>query len=154
MKTGIKIGILILSVSLLAAACNRTITGSYIDGTAQLAGKILDIELADTPDKQSQGLSGRESIGEGQGMLFVFNQPAKHSFWMKDMRFPIDIIWIKDGKIIDISSEVQIEPDAQTTGSLRTYSPVSEVDKVLEVKSGWALRHNLKVGDNVELKLK
>ena len=52
------------------------------------------MDLADTPEKRFQGLSGREILEEGTGMLFVFQEERQHTFWMKDMRFPLDMIWI------------------------------------------------------------
>src|SRR4030042_2564613 len=64
--------------------------------TAQINGQKIFVEIADTPEKRSQGLSGRDNLSQNQGMLFIFNQPAIPSFWMKDMNFPLDFIWINN----------------------------------------------------------
>lgn len=146
--------LLLVCLIFIAAACNRTTSGTYTDGTATIAGKILDIEVAKTAQDQALGLSGRESIGEGQGMLFVFDKSGKPGFWMKDMNFPIDIIWIKDNKVVDISADAQIEPQIKYDSDRKIYTPAVEIDKVLEVKTGWSLRHNLKIGDSVEFKFR
>ena len=69
--------------------------GTYRDDkTVQIGSHKLAAEAADTNSSRAQGLSGRPCIGSNQAMLFTFSQPGRYSFWMKDMRFPIDIIWI------------------------------------------------------------
>src|SRR3989344_7332267 len=60
----------------------------------KIAGQEVKVELALTPEEQTQGFSGRSGLGENEGMLFVFDTPGKYGFWMKDMLFPIDIIWL------------------------------------------------------------
>ena len=66
--------------------------------------KTLNIEVADTDDERMQGLSDRDSLPRGSGMLFIFEKPGVHGFWMKDMRFPIDIVWLDESyKVVDIA---------------------------------------------------
>lgn len=68
----------------------------------------LDVERVSTPAAMSQGLSGRKSLADNQGMLFVFPQEGYHSFWMKGMLFPIDIIWLdKDYKVVYVKENAQ-----------------------------------------------
>ena len=105
--------VLLMALALLAAACDNKEnqeSNMYTDGTVSLAGKTLNVEVADTSLKQAQGLSGRSGLSEDEGMLFVYNESHMGNFWMKDMIMPIDIIWINGDKVIDISSEVQPEP--------------------------------------------
>ena len=59
-----------------------------------VGGVNLLTSLSTTPDSQSKGLAIKDSLNENEGMLFIFESPQKYSFWMKDMKFPIDIIWI------------------------------------------------------------
>lgn len=150
-----KIIVLCLGISLLAAACNRQLSSTYVysDGTMKVGSKIIDIQVADTPALQEQGLSGRESIGEGQGMLFIFAESGYYSFWMKDMKFPIDIIWLRDTEIVDITYEAEPQPGIATS-HLKHYTPKRHSNRVLELKAGWANRHGLKIGDKVEYNLK
>ncbi len=157
--------ILLLGIILIAASCNQTTTTptekpddtktsySYSDGTVEIAGKILRIALADSESERVIGLSGRGSIGEGSGMLFVFEQANSQGFWMKDMKFPIDIIWIYNNQVVDITEEVPVPGDV-SEAQLPVYTPKTQIDKVLEVQSGWAQRHNVKIGDSIKINLK
>lgn len=106
----------------------------------------IEVELAKTPEQQARGLSGRTSLNENQGMLFLYDEPGTYSFWMKDMNFPIDIIWIgNDEKIVDISKDVPPE------SFLKTFQPQKPVQYVLEVNAGFADKNNIAIGDAVEL---
>ncbi len=149
---------IVFSLVFLGAACNRqpdivtpaVVKGHYSDGSLKIADKEISIEIAETQDQQSQGLSGRESIEENQGMLFIFPLPDFPVFWMKDMNFPIDIVWIKGDAVIEITKNVQPQPGVPNE-KLITYSPRKPADKVLELKAGWADRNGLKVGEKVEV---
>ncbi len=106
----------------------------------------IKVEIAATTKAQGLGLSGRQSLAENRGMLFVFDKYFKPVFWMKDMRFPLDIIWIKDNIIVDITSNIPIPRLHQP---LKQYRPKQNVNYVLEVNSGWSLRHHVNIGDKV-----
>ena len=109
------------------------------------------VELADTPDKRRRGLGGRESLATDSGMLFVFERMDKYHFWMKGLKFPLDFIWIKGDKILDILSNVLPPSGEQTDDSLPIYSSKMEIDKVLEVNGGVVERLKIKVGDTIKL---
>ena len=69
------------------------------------------VDLAVTPEERQQGLSGREHMAGNEGMLFVFDEERQLSFWMKEMRFPLDIIWIDSQcRLIGVSADVQTPP--------------------------------------------
>lgn len=106
---------------------------------------IVDIELARTSAEQKQGLSGREGLEDGQGMLFIFGEKAVKSFWMKDMNFPLDIIWLDGEKIIKISHDLPPEGSNPTN----TYSSGEAVDYVLEVPAGFCNTNKIEVGNTV-----
>lgn len=75
--------------------------------TVTIGNTTIRVEISDTEKERIQGLSGRSSLQEGSGMLFVFENPGRHGIWMKDTRFSIDIAWISDEmKIIWIEKEV------------------------------------------------
>lgn len=112
----------------------------------------INIELADTPPKRSQGLGGRDNLATNSGMLFNFPKEDKHSFWMKGMRFPLDFIWIKQMKVVDIIKNAEPPQQSQTDETLPIYVPNQPVDSMLEVNSGFVDQHGIKVGDIVELK--
>jgi len=103
------------------------------------------VEVADTVQKQAQGLSGRDSLPENQGMLFVFNQPNYYSFWMKEMKFPLDFVWIDNKQVAEITQNVQPQ-DYQPP---KTLTPKEKVDMVLEINAGEAEKLNIKVGDKI-----
>lgn len=110
-------------------------------------------EIADTPAKQSQGLSGRESLEINKGMLFVFEKPGSYGFWMNGMKFPIDIIWISGDKIIGFEKNASLAPSINS-GQAKIYYPNESVDKVLEIKAGGADNFGIKIGDSIEVLIK
>lgn len=116
--------------------------------TVRIGEAGFQVEIADNPVSQAQGLSGRESLPVENGMLFVFQKSDIQKFWMKDMKFPIDIIWIKENRVVGII--VGAEPE--TGLDYEIYSSPEPVDKVLEVNAGQAQLLGIKVGDAVELK--
>lgn len=118
----------------------------------KIAGKILKIELALTPEAQEKGLSGRKELKENEGMLFVFNHIGQYSFWMKDMNFALDIIWLAPSESGDKNDlrVVYIKKNALPESYPETFTPNQNAKYVLEVLSGFSEKNNLKVGDKVE----
>ncbi len=114
----------------------------------RIGGKSISADVAQTPSSRERGLSGRKNLPEGSGMLFVFGARGRYSFWMKDMFFPIDIVWIGGNSIVDIAPDVP--PPAQGA-ELRVYEPRESADFVLEVPAGMAMKSGWKIGDTVEI---
>lgn len=106
--------------------------------------KIL-VETVQTPEARNKGLSGRINLPQNQGMLFLFEQPSFYAFWMKEMNFPLDFIWINDGHVVQVNQNVKPE-DYQPPKSLSANQPV---DAVLEINAGMAHKLNIKIGDEV-----
>lgn len=103
----------------------------------------LSVVIADTDEKRSLGLGGRDVIPE-DGMLFMFEQEGRYSFWMKGMRMPLDIIWIAaDGTVAHIARSVPPESYPQS------FMPPTPVRYVLEVAAGFATEHGIEVGSKV-----
>lgn len=101
-------------------------------------------------DKDKQiGLSEKNKIEQDQGMLFIFDNPQYHSFWMKDMKFPIDIIYINGDKVTTVIDSAR--PPGSIGGNLETYQPLYKSDKVLEVNAGIANKYNIKSGTLVKI---
>ena len=107
-------------------------------------GSIVHVEIADTDALREQGLSDRTSLAENTGMLFVFDQPVVPGFWMKDMHFPLDIIWISADSTIE-GVEKNLSPDTYP----KPFAPAAPVKYVLEVNAGYFDTHSLKVGMQV-----
>lgn len=114
--------------------------------TAYIDNIKLSVEIADEPGEQIQGLSDKISLPQNEGMLFIFPAPFVAGFWMKDMNFPIDIIWIDKSRNI-IGIEKAVSPDTFP----KTFSPASPVKYVLEVNAGWADKNNIKIGDALSI---
>ena len=116
----------------------------------RLGESKVEVELARSAEEQQLGLSGREGLGASRGMLFVFENSFEHYFWMKDMKFAIDIIWIDENlEIIYIKKGAEQQSEKQ----LETYGPRENSKYVLEVESGFSDKNNIKVGDRVRLSL-
>jgi uncharacterized membrane protein (UPF0127 family) len=118
---------------------------------ARVGDLIFPVEVAAESEKRIKGLSGRASLESGTGMLFIFEKSDRFRFWMREMEFSLDIVWISSGcKVVDISVDVPF-PDPDTAlNDLPRYSPEALARYVLEINSGEALALGVGVGDPVE----
>ena len=110
-------------------------------------GVYLSLEIAETPQAKAKGLMHRESLGDHEGMLFLFEPPQKVSFWMKNVTQPLDIIFLLNGKVMAIAPNT---PPCQADPCPLYPSGVA-VNQVIELKAGSTARFNLKPGDCIEL---
>lgn len=115
--------------------------------TAKVDSHTFKLYVAKNQKDKEIGLSKYDKLGNDQGMIFQFGKPSYYAFWMKDMKFPIDIIYLKDSKIVTIHKSV---PPAKS-GILTLYNPTQPADTVLEVNAGLSQKYNIKVGDKVSL---
>lgn len=125
---------------------------SQITSKITINNKSFNIELADSPEEQNLGLGNRDSLPENNGMLFLFDKPGNHSFWMKGMRFPLDMIFILDNKIVGIYENVPILNDNNSNPQFYGNELVS--DMVLEINAGLAKKYDIKKGGEVKLQIK
>lgn len=124
----------------------QAVTGTVVVNNAQ-----IKVEIADTQKKRSKGLSGKTSLGQDEGMLFIFPQTGKYPFWMKGLTFPLDFIWIRGDKVVDVLENVPPPQSGQSESSLPIYQSNQDVDKVLEVSAGTVKRLNIKAGDTIKI---
>ena len=111
----------------------------------QMGETTVMAEVADTLALQTRGLSGRTSLGEGEGMLFIFDQEGTHGIWMKDMHFAIDIVWAAgDGTIITIEENISTDTYPQVF-----YAREQRARYVLEVPAGFVGQTGVAVGDKI-----
>lgn len=110
----------LLVVKFKQQACTQ-ITSSY----------CLRLERVSSPEDLQRGLSGRQSLAQDRGMLFVFDAASKHCFWMKDMHFPLDMIWLDDTKTV-VHVEKNVAPDTYPN----SFCPDKSAQYVLEVNAG------------------
>lgn len=118
-----------------------------------IRGQTISVEVARTQEEQQEGLSGRVSLAQDRGMLFVYDQKIMPNFWMKGTLLPLDLIWIDNNRIVDITPRVPAPLLASSDKDLPLYTSRVPVTKVLEVNAGTAERFGWMVGDQVEVKL-
>lgn len=113
----------------------------------EIGDTVVKVELALSDTEKARGLSGRASLKEDEGMLFVFSNTTRHPFWMKDMLIPIDMIWIDEAGIV-----VYIAHEAQPDSYPALFGSSVESKYVLEVAAGFAKRHQVEIGTKVQFK--
>ncbi|OGY08196.1 MAG: hypothetical protein A2700_00355 [Candidatus Blackburnbacteria bacterium RIFCSPHIGHO2_01_FULL_44_64] len=127
-------------------------TPTLTQKTLTVGSSQFKVEVAQTEQARKTGLSGRESLPEDSGMLFVLEKKDEQpAFWMKGMKFPIDIIWINDNVVSEITSNVPTIPDNTPDPQIPKYAPRAKVDYVLEIPAGVANKRGIKVGDTITL---
>ena len=139
------------TTSLLSGPIHGTAQTQYMKTTISVKNTTIIADLALTPDQQTRGLSGREPLGQNQGMLFVFKTPGNYGFWMKEMKFPLDIFWIDANH-----SAVYIKenlPPCPSIENCPTYFPDVDAPYVLEMVAGFAQRHGITNGTHFDFKL-
>ncbi len=109
------------------------------------------VELAQTAAERTRGLGGHAPLGEGEGMLFIFPAPGRHSFWMKGMTFALDIIWIRGEQVVHLAAAVPPPRPGTPDSALPIYTPPAAADYVLEVPAGFAARWGIQTGSRVVL---
>ena len=142
------------ALSLLAVACGSG-ERERVEGLARV--RIGDLVIdAEVPPMEAfgKGLGGRDSLARDRGMLFVFPQVGTHAFWMKDMRFAIDIIWIsEDKRVVHLQADAPAPAPDAPDSSLPVYMPGTGAKYVLEVNAGLAAEKGVRVGDTAEIEL-
>jgi len=155
-KIWIFIGLLVI-LALILSSKNSTSANQVLllekDRSFQklsIHDKKITVEVVNTEASTEQGLSDRAQIGS-DGMLFAFPQSQIQHFWMKEMRFDLDMVWLNNLRIIDISHNVPMPRPDQTLQQLPVFSSKAPANEVLEIPAGTAENWNLKIGDQFEL---
>ena len=137
--------LLALLLTLACAAEQETATSAYPTAEVTIGFHRILAEVADTPERTARGLSGRTHLAEGRGMVFPYARAERHGFWMFDMHFDIDIVWIRDDRIVDVTPRARHDPP----GELPIHRPGEPANLVLEVPAGTAEKLGWKIGDPV-----
>lgn len=136
---------------------NTSINGNATDffrimiKTVLINGFKVLLAIASTDELRIKGLSGSEKLSENEGMLFLFDKPSKQGFWMNEMKYPIDIIWLNANNSV-VHVEKSLDP-CKIFLACPVYSPQSDSLYVLELSAGFADRHSIKNGTNIDLNL-
>ncbi len=121
---------------------------SYTSPSVKINSAIITVEVVRDDISMQKGLSGRLTLGENSGMLFLFPTTSKsYRFWMPDMHFPIDLFWINSDKVI-VGIEKNISPNFDPANP-HYYNPTVPIQFVLETNAGFAQKNNIKIGDTV-----
>ncbi|HZE87321.1 MAG TPA: DUF192 domain-containing protein [Methylomirabilota bacterium] len=120
------------------------------NGSVTIGTHTFDVEVVKSSKDEEIGLTKYRSIKEAQGMLFFFTQPSSPTFWMKNMKFPIDIIFINNNTIVSFVQNVPAQ--LPTTQNPPLYQPEGASNYVLEINAGLVKKYNIKKGDNVTIK--
>ncbi|MBT4285721.1 MAG: DUF192 domain-containing protein [Deltaproteobacteria bacterium] len=140
--------ILILSICFITVGlCD----GAMRKVEIKIGQSVIVAEIAKSPSDQRRGLGYRDQLEANRGMLFVYNNPGVRSFWMKGMRFAIDIIWLRQGRIVLIEKNVQPSPIFKKNSHLKTYGSSVLADMVLEVSAGFSDKMKLSLGQHITI---
>jgi uncharacterized membrane protein (UPF0127 family) len=118
---------------------------SAVGSTVKIGDATVKITVADTPAERERGLSGHPGLHEDEGLLFVFEIPGKYGFWMKDMLFSIDIIWLNENREV-----IYIKKNATPESFPEVFTPPVDAKYVLEVVAGLTDEKNISVGNAME----
>lgn len=116
----------------------------------ELKDQKLNVLVARDEWHRQRGLGKRESLEKNDGMIFFFSDFGKHAFVMRDIKFPIDIVWFNKGEAVDFAPNVPLEP-GKPEQDLKRYLPRQDANLVLELPAGWTIEHGLKIGDKLNL---
>ncbi|MEI6529002.1 MAG: DUF192 domain-containing protein [Candidatus Falkowbacteria bacterium] len=123
---------------------NKNINTKY---SVRINNIKIAIEVASSPLQQYLGLSNRESLCPNCGMLFIFKDKEEQIFVMRDMKFPLDIVFIDDNKIINIENNLVPEGDKPKM----LYKSLTPSNRVLELPGGFCEQNKIKAGDAVNI---
>lgn len=142
--------ILLVAVTLLAVG-SMIYNSLWKKATIKIGGQEMYVLVADNYKHQVKGWSDRKDMGKYGGMLFVFPDLGQHAMVMRDMLFPLDIVWFNGGKIIDIAPNLPPEKSGVPEDKLVIYRARTDSDMVLEVPAGFMQKNGLKIGDSIQI---
>jgi uncharacterized membrane protein (UPF0127 family) len=158
-KMAIVLGIFLLIIGFLGCILVyqvflREPTASFASlpqGTVSVGGFVYRVDIAESIGSRMRGLSGREALPSDAGMLFIFPISARYGFWMKDMKFPLDFVWIDKGIVVGLTEQVPPPDYSKKVSHLPSYYPPQSVDMVLEINAGEIQKQGIVLGMPIEL---
>lgn len=117
-----------------------------------IKNRTFELMLAKSEEDMVAGLTKVNKLDTDKGMLFVFSESNYYPFWMKNMKYPIDIVFINEDKVVDMYENVPAPQSDTDPANIKIYKPKERANYVLEVASGVVKENNIKVGDQVEIK--
>lgn len=144
------VGAMVITIVAFALAWvqnHRTTADPYESATILIGGQVVQARVPLTQKASELGLGGVTRLSDTEGMLWYFRPATSAAFWMKGMKIGLDFIWIRDGRVTQITADV-LPP---TNNNLPIFQPNEAVNNVLEVRAGFARDHQIVVGTAVEL---
>lgn len=147
------------STGVVSSTASSTASAQIVEGenpplteeSLSVDGVTFTVEIASSPLEEARGLSFRPSLGVNDGMLFTFGSGGVQTFWMKDMNFPLDMIWISGNTVVGFAQDAPPPAPGIQLWQLPIFSSPDNTDKVLEVNAGTVAKYNIKVGDTVTI---
>jgi len=146
---GVAVSVIIVAIAFLVTMRTSQGCRNFAQSQIQIGERKIGVAVAQTPSQQQQGLSGCTQVPPGHGMYFTFSDKQPVAIWMKDMRIPLDIVWIADGKVIGVNANVPPPASGTPDAQLPKYYPPQLVDRVLELNAGEAQQLGIGVGSSV-----
>ena len=140
-----KIFLIIIFLGILFSVFFLGTKSEFLFSKVIFGEKILDLEVVSSSEDRTKGLSGRESLSEDEAMLFVFPKEDFHGIWMKEMNFPIDIVWLDKNFVI-----VNIKNDVRPESFPEIFKPKIKSLYVLEIKAGLSEKEKIEVGQSLK----
>ncbi|GBE19238.1 hypothetical protein BMS3Abin16_01853 [archaeon BMS3Abin16] len=139
-----KVGLFVFALLIYLLAVHNTLGYAVDTVSFNRGGVVVSVEVSQSDVELSTGLMFREGLSPGSGMLFVFDSEGEYGFWMKNVSFPLDIVWLDSNlRVVDITRGVQ----PCSSDPCRVYLPSASVRYVLEVSAGFAADRGVGIGD-------
>ena len=140
-----KYQLILLIAFFISAAVLKIWQYHWPEAVVELKKEQLTVLVAKTPWHWHRGLGKRDTLEPYDGMIFLFPFAERHAFVMRDTRFPLDIVWLERGTVVDIAQHVQ--PEDLPEEELTKYIPRAVANMVLELPAGWSETHQLEIGN-------
>lgn len=140
------------TATIAAKSQDVALQGQSLPVTAQITvnNQVIQLEVAETPEQQQMGLMYRDNLADDRGMLFSFRPARQVGFWMKNVRIPLDMVFLRDGVVAAIEANV---PPCQTD-PCPVYGPAVKIDQVIELAGGRATALGIRSGDRLPVELR
>lgn len=146
MQEKIKKWALLPAILFLILALGTAVTFYLTQPTkaVEIGDTTIKVYVVDSEEERQQGLSGRSHLASGTGMLFIYEQNGEHGIWMKDMKFPIDIVWLDENRTV-VTIKQLVSPDTYP----EVFSPSVPARYVLELPAGTAQQYGIQTGQQL-----
>ncbi|MFH2062953.1 MAG: DUF192 domain-containing protein [bacterium] len=145
------VAIAALTLLALAAVLLRWQQHGFGRGTVTIDGRVtVRVQVAASDITRERGLAGRTSLGQDEGVLFLFSEPRQYPFWMGGMKLPIEAVWFRDGTVVDLTYGLEPPGEGETP---QVFRPIEPAGAVLEVPAGFIGRNDIRIGQTASAEI-